>query len=94
MTWILTDAEFEEEVRCAALGIDGPNGDIYRAEALAVMSDHARKSARENGEARSLFAPEPSRTRCAEQKLIGDTTYRCIDKKGHAGGCHLQAVKP
>lgn len=28
----LTDAEREEEVRCAALGIEGPNAKLYRHE--------------------------------------------------------------
>ena len=49
--WYLTDAEREEEIRCAALGMEGPNAKLYRGEALAEQADLARKRARENSEA-------------------------------------------
>jgi hypothetical protein len=44
----LTDAEYEEEVRCAALGLEGPNAKTYRAATWADLADHARKAAKEN----------------------------------------------
>ena len=47
----MSDADYEEEVRCAALGLEGPNAKSFRAEALLDWADHARKAAKENPEA-------------------------------------------
>ena len=50
--WGLTDAEHEEEVRCAALGLEGPNAKSYRAHVWPQLADLARKAAKENADTR------------------------------------------
>lgn len=48
----LSDAEYEEEVRCAAHGLEGPNVKEYRrvtADAALNAADEWRTRAKENG---------------------------------------------
>lgn len=45
----LTDAEYEEEVRCAALGLEGPNAKSFRATSWLDHADRLHKLQKEQG---------------------------------------------
>ena len=57
MSDYLTDAEYAEEVRCAALGLDGPNAKEYRRVTAADRYDAWRDRAKEHGYRNPLVAP-------------------------------------
>jgi hypothetical protein len=49
MTWI-SDADYYEEIRCLALGLEGPNAKSVRANLLFEQADLLRKRRQENPE--------------------------------------------
>lgn len=66
----LSDADWQEEVRCAALGLEGPNAKSFRAEVWAGQADLLRKARRENPEV--FRCDDPEGKWIAEQERLAD----------------------